>query len=456
MNRRSRVGTWLGLLALAVCATLAAPSTPAQAVTTVTDQESTITFSNNKCLEVAGSSTADGAQVQIYDCNGSGAQKWISREYPDGRPGVAFYNAASGKCLDLQNNNHTDGARIQLWPCNNGDGQRWIFTNETVGSPLELSSYGSPGCVDVPNRNFVNGQAVQYYRCNSSPAQNVSFQQASVSSRPIYAIAHNLNDPGQVYPALAAGYNAIEADAWWGMPSNSGVAWWAHDGDVPASGSAPRFQDLASRIIAAKNDHKNITFVWIDVKNAWSGGSFAANQLLDLAHQFTNNGIAVVFEMSGDEGNAQWTQVANDVAGNGMEGLFAANDSLSRTQSLFDATNIPQLRRFTDRGAANLALGCATGPFSTDTSYRDRGDGSHGGRQLGGVMAFTLNDSGNSTNCMASLLSQTGVDGIILGHDVDDYQDDGTTRGALAHYADWITWHPDQVRMATDRDNIFG
>ena len=31
---------------------------------------------SNRCLDIPGSSTTAGTQVQIWDCNGTGAQKW--------------------------------------------------------------------------------------------------------------------------------------------------------------------------------------------------------------------------------------------------------------------------------------------------------------------------------------------------------------------------------------------
>jgi Ricin-type beta-trefoil lectin domain len=51
---------------------------------------------NRKCLDVRGGGTADGTIVQLFDCNGTGAQRW---SYSDtGR----VVNLGSGKCLDLK------------------------------------------------------------------------------------------------------------------------------------------------------------------------------------------------------------------------------------------------------------------------------------------------------------------------------------------------------------------
>ncbi|MFD0069935.1 ricin-type beta-trefoil lectin domain protein, partial [Streptomyces sp. NPDC127574] len=45
-------------------------ATPAAAAT------GTITGLGGKCLDVASASSANGAAVQLYDCNGTAAQQW--------------------------------------------------------------------------------------------------------------------------------------------------------------------------------------------------------------------------------------------------------------------------------------------------------------------------------------------------------------------------------------------
>ncbi|MBT2232482.1 ricin-type beta-trefoil lectin domain protein [Nonomuraea sp. NEAU-A123] len=72
-----------------------------------------------KCLDVTGGSTANGARAQLYSCNGSAAQQW---SYTTGRDLV---NPVSGKCLDVVDNAATDGARLQIWTCAGGANQKW-------------------------------------------------------------------------------------------------------------------------------------------------------------------------------------------------------------------------------------------------------------------------------------------------------------------------------------------
>ncbi|MEV0090010.1 ThuA domain-containing protein [Streptomyces sp. NPDC050738] len=74
-----------------------------------------------KCLDVTSAGTANGTKVQLYDCNGSGAQGWQART------GGGLVNAASGKCLDATGNSSANGTRLQIWTCADSTNQHWIL-----------------------------------------------------------------------------------------------------------------------------------------------------------------------------------------------------------------------------------------------------------------------------------------------------------------------------------------
>ena len=71
------------------------------------------------CLDVRGGGTADGTLVQIFECNGTGAQEWIYTG-----TGTIF-NPQSGKCLDLKTVNRFGFNEYQavIQTCNNS--QNW-------------------------------------------------------------------------------------------------------------------------------------------------------------------------------------------------------------------------------------------------------------------------------------------------------------------------------------------
>jgi predicted chitinase len=71
-------------------------------------------------MDVAGGGTADGTRVQLYDCNGTAAQKWV---YTAGRDLV---NPNANKCLDLTGVSSADFTVTQIWTCTGGVNQKWV------------------------------------------------------------------------------------------------------------------------------------------------------------------------------------------------------------------------------------------------------------------------------------------------------------------------------------------
>jgi chitinase len=72
-----------------------------------------------KCLDVNAGGTADGTTVDLYDCNGTGAQTWQPQS------NGALLNPQSGKCLDDTGWSTTPGTQAQIWSCTGGANQRW-------------------------------------------------------------------------------------------------------------------------------------------------------------------------------------------------------------------------------------------------------------------------------------------------------------------------------------------
>jgi len=59
------------------------------------------------CVDVAGGAMIDGTAVQLYDCNGTTAQRWTL-----GTDGTV---TALGKCLDVAGGSTANGAKVQLY-----------------------------------------------------------------------------------------------------------------------------------------------------------------------------------------------------------------------------------------------------------------------------------------------------------------------------------------------------
>jgi hypothetical protein len=91
-----------------------------------------VNLNSGKCLDVTGRSTANGAVVQQWTCNGGTNQEW-KPVLISGPPNVyRLVNLNSGKCLDVTGRSLANGAVIQQWTCNGGTNQEWFLTRGTI------------------------------------------------------------------------------------------------------------------------------------------------------------------------------------------------------------------------------------------------------------------------------------------------------------------------------------
>jgi hypothetical protein len=74
-----------------------------------------------KCLDINGGGTADGTAVDLYDCNNTGAQVFIPQS------NGSLYNPQSNKCLDDTNWSTTPGTQLQIWDCSGNANQHWTL-----------------------------------------------------------------------------------------------------------------------------------------------------------------------------------------------------------------------------------------------------------------------------------------------------------------------------------------
>ncbi len=70
-------------------------------------------------MDISGGGTADNTRVQLWTCNGTGAQNWVAGA------NSAQVNTNSNKCLTPQGNGTADGTQLVIVSCNGGTSQRW-------------------------------------------------------------------------------------------------------------------------------------------------------------------------------------------------------------------------------------------------------------------------------------------------------------------------------------------
>lgn len=117
-----------------------------------------ITGLGGKCVDVAGASSANGARVQLYDCNGSAAQAWTTGASDD-------TVRALGKCMDVAGASTANGAKVQLYDCNGTAAQKWTVSGGA------LVNTGSGKCLDVTGQSSANGTQLQIWTCTGAANQ---------------------------------------------------------------------------------------------------------------------------------------------------------------------------------------------------------------------------------------------------------------------------------------------
>jgi hypothetical protein len=123
-----------------------------------------------RCLDINGNGTANNTQVELYDCNGVGGQKWIQRS--DG----SLFNPQSGRCLDSPSGATANGTRLQIYDCNGSAAQKFAVHG---GAPVP-----APGgkCVDVAaDDTGGNLAAVDLWDCQSWSADQHWFHNSNGS-----------------------------------------------------------------------------------------------------------------------------------------------------------------------------------------------------------------------------------------------------------------------------------
>ena len=113
-----------------------------------------------QCVDVAADDTGvDGAAVQLWNC-----QSYAEDQYWTHHANGSL--STIGRCLDINGNGTANGTQVELWDCNGVGGQVW--QQQSDGSLLNPQS---GRCLDSPNGATGNGTRLQIYDCNGSAAQ---------------------------------------------------------------------------------------------------------------------------------------------------------------------------------------------------------------------------------------------------------------------------------------------
>ncbi|WP_414637184.1 arabinofuranosidase catalytic domain-containing protein [Actinophytocola sp.] len=115
-----------------------------------------------RCLDVPGSTTAQGTQVQIWDCHGGTNQTWTRTT----SGALTVYSGGNLRCLDASGQGRTNGTPAIIWACNGQVNQQW-----TVNANGTITGVQSGLCLDVAGLGTANGTKVQLWTCTGASNQ---------------------------------------------------------------------------------------------------------------------------------------------------------------------------------------------------------------------------------------------------------------------------------------------
>ncbi|GAA1716636.1 carbohydrate-binding protein [Nonomuraea bangladeshensis] len=112
---------------------------------------------SGRCLDVNGASQANGAQAQIWDCNGQSNQQWTSTAATELR-------VYGNKCLDVNGAGTADGTAVIIWDCNGQNNQKWRLNTDGT-----ITAVGANKCLDV--NGTANGTKMRIWTCTGGTNQ---------------------------------------------------------------------------------------------------------------------------------------------------------------------------------------------------------------------------------------------------------------------------------------------
>jgi len=117
---------------------------------------------SGRCIDDPNSSTTNGTQMQLFDCNGNANQRWT---YTASKQFTLFGN----KCLDASGRGTTNGTPVIIWDCNGQTNQQW-----NVNSNGTITGVQSGLCLDATGAVTANGTKIIIWSCNGGSNQQWS------------------------------------------------------------------------------------------------------------------------------------------------------------------------------------------------------------------------------------------------------------------------------------------
>lgn len=127
---------------------------------------------SGRCMGVDGASTANGALIKQFTCDGSTNQNWRGASNSAGQNTLT--NQKSGRCMGVSGASTAAGANIGQFTCDGSSNQKWdlIAVGGTTTTPiLNFRNVKSGLCIGVDGGSTANGAQLKQFRCDGSANQ---------------------------------------------------------------------------------------------------------------------------------------------------------------------------------------------------------------------------------------------------------------------------------------------
>ncbi|WP_230686661.1 RICIN domain-containing protein [Catellatospora vulcania] len=114
---------------------------------------------SGRCIDVPNGTTANGTQVNLWDCSGAAQQRWT---YTASKQLTVYGN----KCLDATGQGTANGTRLVIWDCNGQANQQF-----NVNANGTITGVQSGLCVDASGYGTANGTLLHLWACHGGTNQ---------------------------------------------------------------------------------------------------------------------------------------------------------------------------------------------------------------------------------------------------------------------------------------------
>jgi poly(3-hydroxybutyrate) depolymerase len=114
---------------------------------------------SGRCVDISNSTTANGTQAQLWDCNNNSNQRWT---YTAAKQLMVY----GSKCLDASGQGTANGTPAIIWDCNGQANQQWNLNSDGT-----ITGVQSGLCLDANGAATANGTKLQLWNCTGGSNQ---------------------------------------------------------------------------------------------------------------------------------------------------------------------------------------------------------------------------------------------------------------------------------------------